>query len=497
MNAQLRKLGAGLLACYLALVAMVNYVQVFHANALNTHPINARAVVRDFDRPRGQIISADGAVLAKTDPSPPGDRFTYQRSYPEGELFGHITGFLNFNFRSTGVEFQYNNALSGHTVDQQVQTLRDLFVNQETTGDVTLTVRKDLQQSARDLLGQRRGSVVALDPRTGAILALWSYPAYDPNPLANHDPAAATAARDALHPEAAGSPLLAKSYQDRFFPGSTFKVVTGSVGVESGKVTKDAPTYPSTNAYTPPDGKPIQNFGGEVCGGTLFSVLAISCNSAFAKMGAEDLGHDILKPGAERFGFNSTPPIDLPGAAQSNFPETGKSKAFLGQASIGQNDTSASPLEMALVASAIGNGGTIMTPHVMADVRDPSGKVVDTYRPQPWKTAVSAATAALMREAMIGVVQHGTGTAARITGVEVGGKTGTAQLGTSPPSSHAWFICFAGQPGQPASVAVAVIVEGEPGASETTGGTIAAPIARKLVQEVLAAQAGSPPSPGG
>ncbi len=485
MNKQLRRLGLGLLACYLALVVMVNYVQVFHAEALNTNPINSRAVVRDFDRARGQIVSADGAVLAQTVPSAPGDHFAYQRVYPEADLFGHITGYLNFNFGATGVEQQYNADLSGVASDQSLQTLRDVFTNGDTIGNVQLTVRKDLQQIARDALGEHKGSVVALDPRDGSILALWSFPSYDPNPLASHDAAASQAAKNALdgNPDL---PLRGRTWQERFFPGSTFKLVTGSIGVDTGKVTESNPSYPVLNEYKPNDGKPIANFSNEVCGGTLFNILAVSCNSAFAQMGAETIGPDDMRAGAERFGFNSTPPIDLPAAVQSVFPNTGRSQALLGQASIGQFNTAATPLEMAMVAGAIGNGGVMMTPHVLQQVTNDKGAVLKTYKPSPWRTVMSGDAADVMKQAMEGVVAHGTGTAAQISGLEVGGKTGTAQLGTTPPSSHAWFVCYAGPPGQPPAIAVAVLVEGEPGVSETTGGTVAAPIAKQIVQAALA-----------
>ena len=486
MNKQLRRLGAGLLACYLALFAMVNWVQVFHAQALNDNPTNNRKIVRDFNRARGQIISADGAVLAKTVPSAPGDPFTFQRTYPEGDLFAHITGTFNFNFGATGVEQQYNDELSGATVGQDYETLRDLFVDRENTGDVELTVRKDVQQAARDALGEQRGSVVVLDPRDGSILAMWSFPSYDPNPLAAHD-ASAGAARNALL-GTPGNPLLGKAYQDIFFPGSTFKTVTGSTGVESGLVTPDQPVFPTETAYKPPDGSPISNFGGESCGGALFDILAVSCNSAFARMGAEVIGEPAMQAGAARFGFNSKNPIDLPGAAVSEFGDTKGSEAFLGQASIGQRTTKASPLEMALVAAGIANNGIIMTPHVMKDVKDDNGKIIKTYNPKAWLTAISPGTAATMRQAMFGVVDHGTGTAAKIPGFDVGGKTGTAQLGSDPPTSNAWFICFAGPKDAPATVAVAVLVESEPGVSETTGGRVAAPIAKQLVQQVLALQ---------
>jgi penicillin-binding protein A len=489
VNKQLRRLGAGLLGCYLALFAMVNWVQVFHAQALNDHPTNTRKIVRDFNRPRGQIIAADGAVLAKTVPSAPGDPFTFQRTYPTGDLFGHITGTFNFNFGATGVEQIYNDQLSGATVSQEYETLRDLFVDRQHTGDVTLTVRTDVQQLARDALGEQKGSVVVLDPRNGEILGMWSFPSYDPTVLATHNSQDAQNAKVFLE-ASPDRPLRGRSWQERFFPGSTFKVVTGSIGVESGLVMPDQPVFPVENAYKPPDGSPISNFGGESCGGALFDVLRVSCNSAFATMGAEVIGEGNMQSGVKKFGFNTKVPIDLPNPAISNFPDTKRSKAFLGQASIGQFDTAASPLEMALVASAVANNGIIMTPHVMKEIKDDNGKVIKTFDPKPWLTAISPQTAATMRQAMIGVVQSGTGTAARISGIEVGGKTGTAQLGSNPPTSNAWFICFAGKPGAQASVAVAVLVEAEPGVSEGTGGRIAAPIAKQLVEKVLQIQGG-------
>ena len=489
MNKQLRRLGAGLLACYLALFAMVNWVQVFGAQALNEHPQNTRKIVRDFSRPRGQIIAADGPVLAKTVPSAPGDPFPLQRTYPEGDLFGHITGYFNFNFGVTGVEQTYNDELSGATVSQEYQTLRDLFVDREHTGDVTLTVRKDVQQLAREALGEQKGSVVVLDPRDGSILGMWSFPSYDPNPLASHDLTEAQNVKTLLE-ASPDRPLRGRTWQEIFFPGSTFKVVTGSIGVETGKVTPEQPVFPTETAYDPPDGDPISNFGGRSCGGALFDILQESCNSAFARMGAEVIQESDMQVGVQKFGFNTSVPIDLPAAADSEFGDTDNSQAFLGQASIGQRTTKASPLEMALVAAGVANNGIIMTPHVMKEVRDDNGKVIKTFDKKPWLTAINPQAAATMREAMIGVVQGGTGTAARISGVEVGGKTGTAQVGSDPPTSEAWFICFASQPGAPPSVAVAVLVEGRPGfPDEATGGAVAAPIAKQLVEQVLAIQA--------
>lgn len=488
MNRQIRRLGIGLLACYLALFVQLNVVQVLRAGDYNGDPSNVRAVLRDFTQPRGTIQTADGAVLARSVPS--GDRFELQREYPEGDLFGHVTGFFSLQYGATGVERTYNDELAGRTAEQQLRSLTDLFVDREHTGDLTLTLRRDVQEVARQALGEQQGAVVAIDPRTGELLALWSYPSFDPNLVATHDGAAATEARDLLL-LAPGNPLRAASYQDRYFPGSTFKVVTASAGVDSGRVSADQPDYPVATGYTPPQTtRELRNFGGSSCGGTLFEILRVSCNTAFAEMGAETLGPEIMVDTAEAFGFNDAPPIDLPAAAESVFPtDFEQDLPALAQSSIGQNDVQATPLQMALVAAAVANDGVIMTPHVLREVRDEDGDVIDTYDPEPWRTAMSPATAAVVRDAMVVVATDGTATSAQVPGFEVGAKTGTAQLGTTPPSSHAWMIAFGGSPGQPPSVAVAVLVEAQPGISEVTGGRVAGPIVQQVMATVLAVQA--------
>lgn len=488
MNRQIKRLGIGIVLCYLALFVQLNVVQVLRADEYNGDPANVRAVLRDFSEPRGTIQTADGAVLARSVPS--NDRFELQREYPEADLFGHVTGFFSIQFGATGVEKTYGAELAGRTAEQQLRSLSDLFVDRERTGDLTLTLRRDVQQVARQALGEQQGSVVALDPRTGELLALWSYPSFDPNLVANHDGAAATEARDLLL-LAPGNPLRAASYQDRFFPGSTFKVVTAAAGVESGRVTVDEPNYPVTTEYVPPQTtRPLRNFGGSSCGGTLFEILRVSCNTAFAEMGAETLGPGVMVDTAEAFGFNESPPVDLPAAATSVFPtDFEQNLPALAQSSIGQNDVQASPLQMAMVAAAIANDGVVMTPHVLREVRDEDGDVVDSYEPEPWRQAVSAATAQVVHDAMVVVASQGTATAAQVPGYEVGAKTGTAQLGTSPPSSHAWMIAFAGPPGQQPTVAVAVVVEAQPGVSEVTGGRVAGPIVQQVLATVLDVQA--------
>ena len=494
MNRQIARLGVGLLACYLGLFVMVNYVQVVRAGTLNDDPRNTRAAVRDFDRNRGRIISADGVDLAVTLPAEPGSRFEFQRVYPTGDLFAHVTGFLSFEVGAEGAERAFTDELSGEARAIEYQSIGDLFVDRERVADVTLTMRNDVQQVARDALlatGAPRGSVVALDPRTGAVLAMYSAPSYDPNPLSSHDLAAAREFRNALLPETGPSPLLARAYQERFFPGSTFKVVTGAIGVDRGVVTPEQPVYPPAREFDIDfTDDELSNFGGSTCGGALLEILEVSCNSAFAAMGAETIGEQAMTEGATRFGFNQDVPFDLPRPATSVFPTDfpdDQGNGPVARASIGQGDVAATPLMMALVAAGIANGGVVMAPHVLDRVTDERGEVIEQTEPEVWTEAVRPEAAAVMRAAMVGVVASGSGTRAQIPGVEVAGKTGTAQLGTSPPSSHAWFIAFAGPPGGTPEVAVAVIIEAQPGVSEVTGGRLAAPVARAVIEAVLRA----------
>ena len=485
MTRQIRLLGIGLMVCFLILFVQLNRLTIFEAQRLTDNPFNTRAILRDFSQPRGQVTTADGVVIARSVPS--NDRFEFQREFPERDLFAHVSGFFSFTLGSSGVEKTYNDELAGRTLDLSLQDLSDLFVDKDRVGNLTLTVRADLQRIARDQLGEREGSVVALDPRTGEILALVSYPSYDPNALANHDTAAAAQVQ-ALLDASPEKPRLARSYQDRYFPGSTFKVLTATAGLDSGKVTVDGPVYPVSNGYLAPGTtRPLQNFGGSSCGGAFFEILRISCNTAFAQMGVEN-GPETMIGTAQAFGFNQDVPIDLTAPARSNFPtDFTRNLPALAQSAIGQNDVAATPLQMAMVAGAVANDdGNVMVPHVLRDVRDIDGNIVDTYDPKVWTQAMDGGTAQIMRQAMIGVVDSGTATRLAVPGFVVGGKTGTAQLGTDPPRSHAWIIGWGGKPNEAASIAVAVIVEGQPGASEQTGGRVAAPIAQAIIAAYLA-----------
>jgi peptidoglycan glycosyltransferase len=520
VNKQIRWLAAGLLVCFTALFVQMNLLQVADmscpgvAGALSSagcrknldhDPYNTRTIVRDFSRPRGTVTTADGVLIAQSVPS--NDKYKQQRVFPTKALFASITGYFSFNVGASGIEKQYNDLLSGSTTKQRFRSFSDLFVNRPHTGNLVLTARNDLQTLATAQLSQalaqrglKEGAAVVLDPRTGAILAMVSLPSYDPNAIASHDTEKAQAVKSFLD-AARPTPFLASAYQQLYAPGSTFKLVTGSVGVNTAKVTPTNPSYPVESAYQPPYGNPISNYGGEHCGGTLANILAVSCNSAFAQMGAETIGPDLMTSGAEGFGFNDKPPIDLPAAAASRFPTDWDRKLpLLAQASIGQYDVRATPLQMALVAAGIANDGVIMAPHLLNQVIDDDGNVVQTYKPHQWLRAISSQASATMRDAMVQVVQRGTATILQLPGQVVGAKTGTADNATSPPTTNAWMVAWAGPPGAPPEVVVAVAVPFVHGygsdrvGSGNTGAAVAGPIAKALLQAALPVVEGAKPA---
>jgi penicillin-binding protein A len=481
VNAQIRKLGIVMIVLFSALFLQLNYLQVIQANDLNNHPANSRAVVRDFSQPRGVIQTADGTVIAQSVPS--NDAFKFQRQYPLGPLFAHVTGYFSFTYGSEGVEKEYNDALTGK-IKKDSFNPRDLLVEKDKTANVTLTLRRDLQEIATQQLGDRQGAVVALDPRSGAILAMADYPTYDPSSLASHsqDPVRQAWTELNADPE---KPLLPRTYRERYPPGSSFKVVTTAAALATGTATPAQPVYPTLRELPLPNsgGQTLANFGGGTCGGPLPEALRVSCNTSFAQLGM-DLGAQKMSGAASDFGFNKVPPIDLPYGAASNFPPASafaRDLPGLANSAVGQQDVAATPLQMALVAAGIANNGVIMTPHVMAEIRDAEGEVLQRYEQKPWMTAVPPNVAQQTRDMMVGVVAGGSGTRAQIPGVSVAGKTGTAQTGLD--KSHTWFIAFA--PAEAPRVAVAVMLEDQPSSNEFTGGALAAPIAQAVMRAAL------------
>lgn len=497
MNRQIRQLGVAMLVLFALLFARLNWVQVFDSEELTADPLNSRRVIRDFGQKRGQIVTADGVVIAESIEVE--GNFDRARRYPQGPLYSHVTGYFSFEFGATGVERSYNDELAGHSATQRFESFFDFFGDGDVSADVTLTLDSTLQQAAANALGQRRGSVVALDPRTGAVLAFYSWPTFDPNAVSNTDIEAARAAKEALD-DAPGEPLLTSAHRQVFPPGSTFKVITASSALENGVVTPTNPVFPEVARYQLPLTEvSLQNFGGAVCGGDLARSLARSCNTTFAELGAEFLGPAPLIATAERFGFNDTPPFDIPLTAESRFPtdygiQLGESdrtppaaivegSSLLAQASIGQFDVRSTPLQMALVVAGLANGGDIMAPHVVDRVNDSSdGELLARVGAERWRQAVVPQVADTMAELMIGVVESGTATALGRGGLTVGAKTGTAEVNSfSGDDTDAWVIAFAGPAGGEPELALAVIVEAVPGGGQQTGGGVAVPIAAAII----------------
>lgn len=479
MNRNIRRLGVALLLCFVALFVMMNYVQVVEAHKLSNSPNNPRVVTADYSKPRGDIVTADGKVVARSVPS--NDDLKYQRQYPEGPLFAQITGFDSFIYGvQLGVEETYNGQLVGRNLP--VHSLSQLLSSHMTTGTVSLTVSDRMQRAAQAALGPKLGSVVVLDPRDGAVRALYSNPTYDPNPLADHNTSNERAAWTLAQLDRT-QPMLARSYREIYPPGSTFKVVTSAAVFDHnpGLATKFYPVVGSIKL--PLTTNTLHNFNFETCGGQLPQLFKVSCDTGFGQVGL-DLGAESLSGEAGAFGFNLRPPLDLPGTAVSKFPGAAFFKErtpLLAFSAIGQDDVSSTPLQMALVAAAIADGGTIMAPHVMSEIRDNQGKVLSRWQPHAWLHATSAATANSVRSMMLLVTQPG-GTApdlGNIPGVQVAAKTGTAQTGAN--TTDDWMVAFA--PADNPTVVVAVSVPNQP--VSATGDAVAGPITRAVLTAAL------------
>ncbi|GCE75268.1 peptidoglycan D,D-transpeptidase FtsI family protein [Cellulomonas biazotea] len=481
MNTPLRRLATVVLAMFVVLMAGTTWVQYVQADRLNNDPRNVRTLYREFGNARGPIVVAGEAVASS---APVDDAFGYQRSYTGGDLWSTMTGFYSVVNGRSELELAANGELTGRGDQLFFTRIRDMLTGRRPEGAaVETTLLPAAQQAARDGLGDQEGAVVALEPSTGKILALVSTPGFDPNLLATHDTVAAGAAYQQLD-QAPGNPLRSNATRETYPPGSTFKLVTAAAALESGAYTP-ATTLPApVTLDLPQTTATIGNFGGGGCGSdpiTLADALRVSCNTTFAQLGM-DLGDDALRTQAERFGFND-PDLTIPMLVDESVFPADLDAPTTAQSAIGQRDVRATPLQMAMVSAAIANGGQLMKPYVVQTVRSADLHTIDETEPELMSTAVSPGTAAALRDMMVGVVASGSGTAAQIPGVQVAGKTGTAQTGDDQ-APHAWFTAFA--PAEAPRVAVAVIVEhGGSAGNEATGGRVAAPIAKAVIQAVL------------
>lgn len=493
MNLRIRHLTVGLLVLYAVLFVQLNIVQLVRADDYRSNEANTRDIVRQFSEPRGRIITGDGRTIAEsivvaTD-------LERLRSYPDGELYAHVTGYLSLNFGASGLERSLNEELAGATTEIGVKSLADLFVERDRTADVIVTLDHEVQRIAQAALGDRKGAVVAMDPRTGALLALWSWPSFDPNELAAHDLAAVADARQRLL-DAPGAPLRSRAHQERYPPGSTFKLVTAAAAIESLHATPTDPIFEVAAEYIAPQTeRPITNFGGSACGGDLTELMRVSCNTGFAELGVI-VGANRMAVTARAFGFNERPDTDLPDAVASVFPSVEffeDNVPLLAQSAIGQFEVAATPLQMAMIAAAIANDGVLMRPHVVAEVVDSDGTVVRRTEPEVLNQPVARETADDIETMMEGVVAAGTARTMQIPGVRVAAKTGTAELGTVD-GTHAWVVGFA--PVGAPRIAVAVFVEGDATTGQQTGGAVAGPIAREVIRSGLEVTATTELPPG-
>ena len=507
MNQQIRKLAAGLLVLYLALFVTLNVVQVGKQEALNAHPQNNRQTIRDFNRPRGPIVTADGVVVARSVPvTDPDSQFKYQREYPTGDLFSSISGYYTYSFGSSQLEKTQNDVLMGDTTQQKVD---GVFGGTDNTGSVQLTMRNDVQAvaakaiddfNAAQLAGGAveavQGSVVVMDVATGAILAMVSLPRFNSNDVSTHDTEKAEDAFDFLN-NYPGKPLLANAYQENYMPGSSFKVVTTGIALENGITSLDR-NWPSEREWVPPQTEnPIQNYGGSACGGSMSEVFFRSCNIPFAQLAVE-LGPQRMTDGVRAWGIGEELPIDLPGAVASSFCGNvlpcdaaffKDQLPLLAIGGFGQGNDLMVPLHMCMVAATVANGGRMMTPHVVAATIRHDGTVMERTEPSVWKTPISAATAATLNELMVGVVNNGTGKSMQLAGgIQAAAKTGTAQLNFvegEPQRSHAWIVGFA--PAEAPRFAVSVLIKGTTDEiSAGTGGKLAGPIAKQVFDYLFA-----------
>ena len=497
MNKQIRRLAVGLLVCYLALFVQLNVLQVGRERELNANPLNNRQTVRDFNRPRGPIITADGVVVARSVANPANSTYKYQREYPTADLFGNITGYYTFSYGSSQLERSTGDVLMGDTPAQRLGAIGNLFAD-DNSGTVQLTLQSDAQQVAVTALGDREGSVVVLDPTTGAVIAMVSNPRFDPNLVAVPDAKQAGKIFDFLN-AAPGKPLLNNAYQERYMPGSSFKVITTGIAFENGATSLDR-VFATESEYLPPQTTdPVQNYGGKACGGTMVEVFFRSCNTPFARLAIE-LGPDKMVAGTKLWGIGEPIPIDLPRAASSSFGEVAdftQQLPLLAIGGFGQGSDAMVPLHMAMVAATVANDGAMMAPHVIDATLDHAGRVLERTQPSVWKTPISVATADTLNDLMIEVVNQGTGRpmqlapAADGTPIQAAAKTGTAQLNTTGPErSNAWIIGYA--PVEAPKYAIAVILKGGPDdeISAGTGGKLAGPIAKQILDFLLARDAG-------
>jgi len=471
VNARIRNLFGLVVGLFAVLIAFTTYWSVFEADELEANRANKRPLLEEQQIRRGLILARDGAVLARNRAIGSSPRF-YERIYPPASLFGHPVGYSFVERGRVGIEREYNDDLTGKT--NEFESILDEVRGREREGhDVFTNLDPQAQRVALDGLAGRAGSVVAIEPATGRIRVLASFPGYDPNTVPRQFRKLSSDPR---------SPLLDRAVQSGYPPGSTFKVVTATAAIDSGEYNPDSVVDGKSPKRI--GGVFLNNFGNQDFGPiTLTKALTNSVNTVWATVG-EDLGRATLFKYMRRYGFYRKPLIDLPADEKRASGVYGRNGELLrpsdaidiGRVSIGQERLQVTPLQMALVAAGVANGGSLMRPHLVREVRDRDGRTVRRIKPSEQSDVMKRRTAAQLGAMMAKVVEEGTGTAAALEGISVAGKTGTAEKGIA---NQAWFIGFA--PVVNPRIAIAVTVE----QTEGQGGTVAAPIAKQVMESLL------------
>lgn len=483
MNDPLRRTAWVIIAGFMVLAVATTWIQGVAGPDYRDDPRNPRLVAHRVGRERGLIVSSDTAVAAQSDPVEGSQ--TFIRNYPLVDRYAHTVGFVSVLFGARGLERVRASDLVSNRDTTISGVLNALMGGDPRSRGLRLTIDDDLQAVARSALGDDQGAVFAVDPSTGEVLVAVSTPGFDPNTLVGPDAGPAGRALE----EDPTEPLLDRAIATTYPPGSTFKVITTAAALDAG-IAGPSTEFPDPLTLPLPGSTgTISNYDDEVCVDgnrvTLEQAFIRSCNTVFAALGME-VGAEQLIDTAEAFGFNSIIPYDLEVLA-SVVPEAGSiavDPPAIAQNAIGQRDVRATPIQMALVAAAIANGGEIMIPFVVSDVFAADGTIESSTAPTRWRRATSPASAAVLTDMMERAVTSGTGRNAAVPGVRIAGKTGTAEVTGGPP--HAWFIGFGpvdSPPGEP-QIAIAVVIESGGSVGETaTGGSVAAPVARQVFEE--------------
>lgn len=484
MTKELRRLSILMLIMFLALFASTSWIQVINADALASNEANKRALYDSYEVQRGSII-ASGSAIASSVPSD--DLYSWQRVYTDADMWAPVTGYINPALDSaTGIERAMNSELSGTAGSQFFSRVERIFTGQPPRGsNVLLSLDAGVQRAAYDALGDLQGAVIAIEPSTGRILALVTSPSYDTNLLASHNISEVNAAYDALVADP-GKPLSDRAIAgDLNPPGSTFKLVVASAALASGKYTPQS-TLPNPASYQlPQSSSVVYNDTRTTCGPgaevTIADALRLSCNIPFAELAVE-LGDTAIREEAEKYGFNQSFELPLV-STPSGYPRTIQDDAQTALSGFGQGQVTATPLQMAMVSAGIANGGVVMNPRMVDRVIGPDLSVQQTFENTEFGRAVDEDVAQELVSMMVANVSDGIATGARIDGVDVAGKTGTAENGPNKPYTL-WFTGFA--PAENPEVAVAVVIEDGGGRGQSGGSNLlAAPIAKKVMEAVL------------